>query len=350
MTLKSEFIKAETLESFIKDVLRAVGCDDFVKSSLSKGLLEASLRGTDSHGVKLLPHYIRCLKSGRKNPRPIFKFENVSSAAIIVDADRAPGISAMFKAVDIGCTVATSEGICILGVKNSSHPGALAPATMEAAKRGMLCLSFANADSLVLPPQGRRPFFGTNPICFSAPMTGADEPFCIDMATSLFNWNKLMNLREEGKVLPHGVAADVNGDMTVDPNAATQLLPAGGYKGLCLALMVESLTSVLLAQPSARALKKMYEAGTDEPRFLSQTLILISADAFGSQSLFGDRLALLLQQLRSEPSKSSGIECPGDQERMARISRSKGGIPIPHFLIKEFVSLATEYDLDGYFK
>ena len=55
----------------------------------------------------------------------------------------------------------------------------------------MIGLSFTHADSLMLSYNGTRPFFGTNPIAFAAP-TEDEEPFCLDMATSQVNWNKII--------------------------------------------------------------------------------------------------------------------------------------------------------------
>ena len=42
------------------------------------GLIHASLRGVDSHGVRLFFHYLNGLNNGRINPNPKFKFEQTS--------------------------------------------------------------------------------------------------------------------------------------------------------------------------------------------------------------------------------------------------------------------------------
>ena len=41
---------------FHQDILSKIGLDDFSVESVSTGLCETSLRGVDSHGIKLLPH------------------------------------------------------------------------------------------------------------------------------------------------------------------------------------------------------------------------------------------------------------------------------------------------------
>ena len=66
-------------------------------------------------------------------------------------------------------------GVGIVAVKNSSHPGALASIVLEAAKN-YICWGFTHADSLLLSSNGKRAYFGTNPICFAAPRKN-EEPF-----------------------------------------------------------------------------------------------------------------------------------------------------------------------------
>ena len=64
----------QKLLSFTKSVLHQVGLDAFSQEAVATGLCETSLRGVDTHGIRLLPHYIKSAHTGRKNPRPNFKF------------------------------------------------------------------------------------------------------------------------------------------------------------------------------------------------------------------------------------------------------------------------------------
>ena len=58
------------LVQFHRAILGKVGLDGQSLESVTTGLCETSLRGVDSHGAKLLPHYVRSAQSGRKNPNP----------------------------------------------------------------------------------------------------------------------------------------------------------------------------------------------------------------------------------------------------------------------------------------
>ena len=46
------------MRKFISDVLRKIGLDQQSREAVTTGLYEASLRGVDSHGVRLLDHYV----------------------------------------------------------------------------------------------------------------------------------------------------------------------------------------------------------------------------------------------------------------------------------------------------
>ena len=67
------FIPYETLIDFHREILSKVGLDSETNEAVTTGLCETSLRGVDSHGIRLLPHYTRSALSGRKNPKPNYQ-------------------------------------------------------------------------------------------------------------------------------------------------------------------------------------------------------------------------------------------------------------------------------------
>ena len=62
------------LKKFIFKILTKAGLDNQSCAAVTMGLYEASLRGVDSHGVRLLDHYVTSALKGRKNPKPNYKF------------------------------------------------------------------------------------------------------------------------------------------------------------------------------------------------------------------------------------------------------------------------------------
>ena len=194
------------------------------------------MRGVDSHGIRLLPHYTRSALSGRKNPKPNYSYTQKFPAFGALDADNTFGHAAGFKAIGYAMGMAKEFGIGAVAVSNSSHPGAMASFVLKAARDGYVAFAFTNADSLLRSHGGQRAYFGTNPTCFAAPRI-EDEPFCLDMAPTIFSWNKLLTYREKGEKLPGEYAADEHGIPTSDPDLARSILPIGTYKGFGLAAM-----------------------------------------------------------------------------------------------------------------
>ena len=101
-----KFIKYNHLLKFAKKTLIKAGVNNFCAKHVSEGLCNASLRGTDSHGINLLPHYVNSVLNGRKNPKPKFKFYKKFNSIFLLDADDGYGISAGVKAIEKGCLVA----------------------------------------------------------------------------------------------------------------------------------------------------------------------------------------------------------------------------------------------------
>ncbi len=82
---------AERVEEFATAVLVAAGTDPAAARSVAEALTETSLRGVDSHGIRLLVHYAKVVQTGRINPRPQLTFTRTDRSTGIVDADNGFG-------------------------------------------------------------------------------------------------------------------------------------------------------------------------------------------------------------------------------------------------------------------
>ena len=338
--------KYQDLLCFTHELLSKIGVDDFSANAVSTGLCDTSLRGVDSHGIRLLPHYCQSAISGRKNKCPKFQVHSAFPGFQLLDADDAFGHAAGQKAVEVGTRVAADIGISCVSVVNSSHPGAMACFAIPAAKLGYVCLAFTHADSLIVSTNGRRPFFGTNPICVAAPRI-EEEPYCLDMATSVIPWNRLLLHRDKGLSLEAGLAADPDGHTTDDPNIAVGLLPFGGYKGYALASMVELFCSMFSGSAFGPEIPSMYGFPIDKPRKLSQFFIFIKADALIELSEFEKNLQKMSDLLRSEPpSESKPVMMPGDPEIASKKQRLIEGIPIDVETLSKIRELSAAYGVN----
>lgn len=339
----------DQLGEFLLSLFHHAGLDEFSAQCVADGLLETSLRGTDSHGVRLAPHYLRSAKTGRKNPNPNFLFQQAFPALAHLDADNAFGHAAGVKAIGRAMECADKCGIGAVAVSNSSHCGAMAFFALRAARRGYIAFAFTHADALLLSYGGTRPFFGTNPVCMAAPRAG-EEPFCLDMATSVVPWNRVLLSRATGESLPFGSSADSDGAETTDAASAASLLPTGSYKGYGLAAMVEVLCGIMTGMAYGRNIPPMYTAPMDRPRHLGQFYLVLRPDGVVSPEDFCKSLKAMSDDVRAEPATTGErVMLAGDKEIETARHRAKHGIPLDDDTSAELRAFAQSFDVDSPF-
>lgn len=344
--MENQVVHAKDIKTFFTAAFQAVGVRKDIYGFVVDGLIETSLRGVDSHGIRLMPHYIGGIKNGRINKNPNIAIKKTSLSTAILDADHTFGIAAGVIAMQKAIQIAKKTGISAISVKNSTHFGAAAIYSILAAKSNMIGLSFTHTDSLVLPYGGKKAYLGTNPICFAAPCED-EEPFCLDMATSQIPWNKLLVYRDTKQPLKPGWAADQTGIGTINPQKAVALLPLGGYKGYGLALMIEILSSLLTGMSFGSHIKPMYPLD-NEKRNLGHFFIAIDIARFEDITIFKKRLSSLVKELRVIPPAKgfSYVLVAGDPEKEIYAIRKKLGIPLSHQQKQEFIRIATELQMN----
>lgn len=339
---KNYFIRAGRLCDFITEALIKAGVRDDVAAYVAEGLVQTSLRGVDSHGIRLLPHYLKGVRSGRINPDPKYRFKKTSPSTGTLDADHTFGHAAGMEAAKRAMELARHGGSGHVAVYNSSHFGAAAYYALEIAKHDMIGMAFTNTDALVKTYAGRRPFFGNNPIAFAAPCKG-EEPFCLDMATSVVTFNKIRQLRESGASAPKGAGANKDGIETTNAGEITMLLPIGGYKGYGLSMAFEILCGMLTGMPYGPHIPKMFEAPMGKKRRLGHFISALRIDCFQKPSVFKRRLWAMMNELRHEPriDRAVPVQVAGDPEKRFKKERTKNGIPLSSAEFKEFKAIAA---------
>ena len=336
------YAKYEDIRRFIFQSLIKVDVCEKSSRTVSDGLSETSLFGIDSHGIKLFPHYFNAVKNGRVNKNPSFTFKSKHACAGVLDGDHSFGHHSGTEAMRRAIKMAKEFGLGAVSVSNSSHFGAAGFFAIQAAREDMIGLGFTHADSLMLSKFGKRPFFGTNPISFCAPVEG-EEPFYLDMATTNISWNHVLNSISNDIPLKEGLAVDQNGDMTVDPNIARALQPIGDYKGFALSMMVEILCSLLTEMPFGRDITSMYKTPIDEHRKLGHFFLVLNIAAFTDVDSFKVRLKSMMDELRKEPPKeTTSIMCPGDPQKNFKKERLAAGIPIFKTTWEGFEAISSE--------
>ncbi len=131
-------VAREDLARFMQAVLKAAGADQASANAVTRALITASRMGTDSHGLRLLPHYLQALKGGRINGAPDMQFHQRLAATGFLDADDGLGHLAGYTAMEHAMAMAETVGMGAVAVGNSSHFGAAGCYALAAAERGYL--------------------------------------------------------------------------------------------------------------------------------------------------------------------------------------------------------------------
>ena len=289
------------------------------------GMVEASLRGVDTHGVRLLKCYLKELAGGRSNALPNFALKKVKAATAVLDADNALGIVAGVTAMNSAIEIASEQGIGLVTVKNSNHFGAASVYSLQAARKGFIGISLSNADALISPFNGTEAMFGTNPISIAAPADNG-EFFCLDMACSQVSYSKVLSHLRESKEVPESWM-----HQSTEEGKPGVLKPLGGYKGAGLAMAVELLTAALTGSPLDQELSHLYVPPYNEPRKVSHLMIAIDISSLIDERIFKGALHLLLESVRnSQQANDSNLKIlvPGDKEQTEFIHRTENGIPL----------------------
>jgi LDH2 family malate/lactate/ureidoglycolate dehydrogenase len=317
------------LEEFAAALLRGAGASPESAAATARAMTDASSRGVDTHGVRLVPFYLDQLQNRRMNVAPDVTVTRTAPACIVVDAGGGLGHLASYRAIDEAAALAEESGIAAAAVTNSTHHGATGVYALEAARRGFIAIGCTHADALVVPHGGIKPFFGTNPISFAAPAPG-EEPVLLDMATSAIPLNRVHLRRDTGTKLPPEVAVGDDGVMTTDAHVATGLIPVGGlaygYKGAGLAMMVEILCAALTGMPHGFRMTKF--TGPGQPVTIGHFFLLLKPQAFDAGG-YAATMAAILGDLRSQPAQAGQeVMAPGDPEKREAASRAALGVPL----------------------
>ncbi|EPX85313.1 Ldh family oxidoreductase [Salipiger mucosus] len=343
-------VATEEMERFSRASLEAVGADPATVEAVTRALMHASTLGVDTHGFRLLPHYLKALSGGRVNRAPSPRITAGTGGACVLDADNAHGALAAYEAVGIAVKRAREFGLGAVAIRGSSHFGAAGAYATAIAEQGMMGLAFCNSDAFVRLHGGAERFHGTNPIAAAAP---AEEgpPWLLDMATSAIPFNRVMLSRSLGLPLPESVASDAQGVNVTDPAEVEMLAPLGGalfgYKGAGLAGLSEILSSAFSDAPLSAELLPMVSDDMSTPRGLGAFVMALDPEAFAGTAVFRAVMSRYLDAIRgSEVAADQRVMAPGDREWEEAENRRKTGIKLDETTVTDLGAFAGEHGVD----
>jgi uncharacterized oxidoreductase len=233
-------------------IARRMGSEESEAAQVADHLVRANLAGHDSHGVGMLPTYVRLLHAGLLIPNQTAETVLDAGALLVIDARRGYGQRMAADAVRRAIARAKEVGACVLAFRNSSHIGRIGTYAELAASAGCAFTAFVNvADhhDVQATYGAAEPRLGTNPFCAAVP--GPDGPaVMLDMATTTIAAGKARVAYNKGIPVADGCLIDDAGNPTNDPTGFIRdhtgaLRAFGTHKGSGLAVMCEIMASAV---------------------------------------------------------------------------------------------------------
>jgi uncharacterized oxidoreductase len=321
------------LRDLATHLLVAAGAAEADARIVADHLVDANLAGHDSHGVGMLPQYVRAIRAGVLDPRAHASIEDRGGAVVAADGRRGFGQVVAREAIAAGIERAGTTGVALVALRNAFHVGRVGTYGEQAAAAGFASVHFANVvghGPVVAPFGGSDARLSTNPVCVTVPAAGGKPPLVLDFATSALALGKVRVAMNRGEKVPPGVLVDAQGRATTDPRVMFDgprgaILPFGLHKGYGLALACELLAGAFtgggtlptVAPETDRIANNMLSFVVDPGR-------LPGADDLGRE------MAAAIDHVKASPpaDASAPVLVAGEPERAWRVRREAGGIPV----------------------
>jgi LDH2 family malate/lactate/ureidoglycolate dehydrogenase len=254
MTQSTPRYSAEHLLGFGRLLLVRAGMPEDKAQGVAEILVDGDLLGHTTHGLQLLPSYLREVESGSMQVQGGPQVVSESPAALTWNGRRLPGPWLVLQAMQAAAAKARHCGTGTVVIRQSHHIACLAAFHQRATQQGlMMILASSDANSAsVAPFGGLDAVFTPNPISIGIPTSAA--PIVTDISTSATTNGLTNRLHQEGSRLPAAWLIDGHGQPSDDPAVLFRepkgtILPLGGldsgHKGYGLSLTVEALTGGL---------------------------------------------------------------------------------------------------------
>jgi LDH2 family malate/lactate/ureidoglycolate dehydrogenase len=356
---KAYLFRAADLQDYMVRFFVKLGVPAADAAVSAEVLLEADLRGVDSHGmIRLNSYYGDRIRAGLIDPLTPIQVIRETGTTLLLDAGNGLGHVASKRAMELCIAKAQQSGVAMVTVRNSNHYGIAGYYAMMALPHDMIGISFTNAGPLVAPIYGRKAMMGTNPIAVAVP-TQNERPYVLDMATSIVPIGRVTVYDKAGKPIPEGWGINSEGLITTQPGEVLHggaLLPLGGtdimrgYKGYGLALMVDIFSGVL-SGGAFGTMVDIREGGNRVAR-TGHFFAAVQIEAFRSSVEFKRDMDVLLRELKDSP-KAAGhdrIYIHGEKEYELAEKNARDGVPllepVVQMLKKNGSEIGVEFDLN----
>jgi L-2-hydroxycarboxylate dehydrogenase (NAD+) len=349
----------ESLKDFALSIFEKIGCPLRDAELATTVLLQADLRGIDSHGIARLSGYVRLWKKNRINTTPNIRIVHESPSTAVVDGDGGLGLVVAPAAMEIAIAKAKTAGTGWVSVKNSNHFGIAGYHAMMALHHDMIGMAMTNASPLVAPTFSVERLLGTNPIAIAIP-ADKQPAFVADFATTTAANGKLEILQRKNLTAPVGWIQTKNGKPSTDPNEAKSggaLIPLGSdrehgsHKGFCLGAWVD-IFSAVLSGANYGPWVPPFVAFLDPPsdpvgEGIGHFFGAMRVDAFRPATEFKSHMDNWISRFRMAKTVEGEdhVIIPGDPEREMEESRKDNGIPLNPKVVEDLAALGASFGL-----
>ena len=321
-------LTVESISAFAEDLLLCAGLTKPQAAAVAEILVEGDLLGHDTHGLQLLPVYLKAAVEGTMTLDGEPEIVSDKGSAFVWDGRYLPGPWLIARALDEMLSRVKERFVVAANIRRSHHIGCLAAYLRSAVDRGLLLVLCCSDPSVasVAPHGGTGGVLTPNPIAAGFPTSSG--PVYMDISASTTTNGMVGRLNRIGGKLPGKWLIDAHGVPTDDPSVMAgdrrgAILPLGsvelGYKGFALGLLVEALTSGLAG----------YGRADGETHWgASVFLLCIDPAAFGGLAAFERETGWLAEACRSAVPRAGGqgVRLPGERGRALREEQLRNGV------------------------
>jgi LDH2 family malate/lactate/ureidoglycolate dehydrogenase len=333
-------VQPNRLKEVAIHILKGLNATDEEAALVAEILVQADMRGTDTHGVHLLTLLPDRVEAGMIQIPTNLKVVKEGETTTLIDGGNGLGQLAVHRAMMINIQKAKKFGLGCSLVRNTNNIGSLISYTLMAAQEGMIGIVMSNAAAAMSPWGGTEAFFGTNPISIAVP-GGAEGSVALDMSSSVVARGKIRLAERTKEPIPLGWALDETGAPTTDPTAAMKgtLVPIGGPKGYGLALIVDILAGMLSGSKYGQDIKTFHQLVG--PTGVGVFSLAIDIERFMPHQQFNELIQAYLASIKgSKKAKGvSRIYIPGERKFEKEKQSLREGIEISPGLAKNLNQL-----------
>lgn len=334
-----EFIRHEAIK-----LLTDHGVPDEQAYILTDSMLEADKSGVATHGIRMLPAYIRKLDNGD------FSFEDIVvkksfPAFSVVNSNNCIGAVSAYYCTQLAINEAKNNGMHTVFAYNSNTLGPAFYYVKKIAEKGLIGYVCCNSPAAMPANNGLEVMLGTNPFAFACPSKSAGT-ILIDMATSAVAKSKFLEAKNKGQKLSMGLALDSLGNPTVNPDEAIRglVLPMAGVKGYGIAIMIDVLSGVLSGAAYLNNVGKFY-SNDGHGMNVGHMFVAIDPSAIYDGDFFAEMDQYIKTLRNSKVKKGQTITLPGDGKREKENAANEYGIELPEDIVKILSNLFKISDL-----